>query len=144
MKSPVLRGLVAAVALLSLYVTVLTLVSGWKFMLTQFASYWYFVMTLAAGFGVQFGLYSYLRMAIAQKQASAPGRVLAVSGTTSTAAMVSCCAHYLVNILPILGAVGVITIIAQYQVRLFWIGLSFNLAGVGYMLYQVRKFKKTL
>lgn len=97
------------------------LVSGWDFMLNQFAQFWYFVVTLAVGFGIQVGLYSYLKNFIRDQNTS--GKVLAVSGTTSTTAMISCCAHYLVNLLPVLGTVGIITVISQYQVQLFldWI-----------------------
>lgn len=130
----------ATVTLLTVYVTIVSLVSGWEFMLAQLAKFWYFVISLAIGFGIQVGLYSYLKHAIQHKNTS--GRVLAVSGTTSTAAMVSCCAHYLVNLLPILGAVGVITIISQYQVQLFWLGLVFNFAGIFYMLNRVIKYTR--
>ncbi len=143
MNTALLKGTLASAILLMVYFTIVSLVSGWDFMLEQFAQYWYFVVTLAAGFGIQVGLYSHLKEAMKRKHA-ASGKVLAVSGTTSTAAMISCCAHYLVNVLPILGAVGIISLISQYQVQLFWVGLAFNLAGLAYMLNQVRKFNKTL
>ena len=119
---------IAVFVLLGVYITTVTLVSGWDFMLDQFSQFWYFVISLAIGFGIQVGLYSYLKHATVHKNTS--GRVLAVSGTTSTVAMISCCAHYLVNLLPILGVVGIITIVSQYQVQLFWIGLAFNLMGI--------------
>lgn len=134
------NGIIATVTLLAIYVVIVSLVSGFAFMLDQFAQFWYFITGLAVGFGIQFGLYTYLKNAIKQKHASK--KVLAVSGTTSTAAMISCCAHYLVNLLPILGTVGVITIISQYQIQLFWVGLVFNLAGIIYMLNRVIKFSK--
>jgi len=114
---------------------VVSLVSGWSFSLGQFSRFWYFVVTLAVGFGIQVGLYSYLKT-------KTSGKVLAVSGATSTAAMISCCAHYLVNFLPILGAVGIITVISQYQIQLFWVGLAFNFAGIAYMFNKVLKFSK--
>jgi hypothetical protein len=38
-----------------------------------------------------------------------------------------------VNVLPILGTTGIVTLVAQYQSTLFWIGLAFNLAGVLYI-----------
>lgn len=63
------------------------------------------------------------------------------SGTTSTAAMISCCAHYLANVLPVIGAAGVVTLVAQYQVELFWVGLGFNAAGIvfiGSRVFQAR------
>jgi len=63
--------------------------------------------------------------------------VVAVSGTTSTAAMVSCCAHYLANILPIVGVTGFLTIVAQYQIELFWVGLAFNAAGILYIVPKI-------
>jgi hypothetical protein len=61
---------------------------------------------------------------------------IAASGTTSTAAMLAC-THYLANLLPVLGAVGAVSLAAQYQVELFWIGLAFNAAGLAYIGRQV-------
>lgn len=133
------NGSIAALILLGVYVIVVSFVSGWDFAQVQFSKFWYFILTLALGFGIQVGLYTYLKNAIKQNASS---RVLAVSGATSTAAMISCCAHYLVNLLPILGAVGIITIISQYQVQLFWVGLVFNFAGIVYMANKVYKFSK--
>ena len=101
--------------------------------------YWILILLLIGGFGIQVGLYSYLKNSI--KQNASP-RVIAVSGTTSTVAMISCCAHYLVNLLPILGTVGIITVISQYQVQLFWVGLAFNLAGIVYIGNRVYRFSK--
>ena len=128
---PLAAALTASLALLGLYFGALTLVSGWDFTLEQFLSYWYFVTALAAGFGVQVGLFLYLRALV--HGARSQGVVLATSGTTSTAAMISCCTHYLANIAPVIGAAGLVTFAAQYQVELFWFGLAFNLAGVIYI-----------
>jgi P-type Cu+ transporter len=58
---------------------------------------------------------------------------VAASGTTSTAAMISCCAHYLANVAPALGATGLVAFAAQFQVELFWLGLAFNAAGIAYV-----------
>ncbi len=113
------------------YFSVVSLISGWPFALDQFSQFWYFIVSLAIGFGIQIGLYTYLKKAIHLKNAS--GGILAVSGTISTVAMLSCCAHYLANILPIIGAVGVISLISQYQVGFFWVGLAFNIAGIAYI-----------
>ena len=128
---PVPFGALAAGALLAVYFGALTLVSGWSFTLSQFLEFWYFIVPLAAGFGIQVALYLKLRQVI---HGSRDGRtVVAASGTTSTAAMVSCCAHYLVNVAPVLGATGVVAFVAQFQVELFWVGLLFNLAGIAYV-----------
>lgn len=132
-------GILASGLLLGLYFTVLTLVSGWNFAQDQFSEFWYFIVSLAVGFGIQIALYTYLRNLM--KGMHGGGKVLGVTGTTSTAAMVSCCAHYLANLLPILGTVGIVTFVAQYQVGLFWVGLLFNFGGIIYMANKVIKFK---
>ena len=127
-------------ALLGIYFVILAAVSGWEFAGSQFLEFWYFVISLAAGFGIQIGLYSYLRKAVQSMDMS--GKVVAVSGTTSTAAMISCCAHYLTNILPVVGAAGAIALVAQYQVELFWFGLAANLAGIVYMGKRIVRFSQ--
>ncbi|MDP3725523.1 MAG: hypothetical protein Q8R20_03590, partial [Nanoarchaeota archaeon] len=108
----IVYGTLASAILLGVYFAALSLVSGWGFAQSQFASFWYFIVTLAVGFGVQIGLYAYLRNLI--HRGAGGGKVLGVTGTTSTAAMISCCAHYLVTLLPILGATGVVTLATQY------------------------------
>ena len=133
-------GIGAMTALLVIYFVVLALVSGWEFTVSQFLDFWYFIVSLAAGFGIQIGLYSYVRSAVQNMNMS--GKVVAVSGTTSTAAMISCCAHYLTNILPVVGAAGAVALVAQYQIELFWFGLACNLAGIIYMTNRVAKFSR--
>lgn len=128
---PILVGLTAAVLLLAVYFAVLTLVSGWEFALAQFGQFRYFILTLAAGFGIQIGLYTRLR--IVTRHTDRSGKVVAVTGGTSTAAMISCCTHYLANVVPVLGATGLVALVAQYQTELFWAGLLFNAAGVAYV-----------
>jgi Cu+-exporting ATPase len=124
-------GLAALLALLGVYFGLLTLVSGWSFAAEQFGDFWPYVVALAAGFGAQIGLFVYLRRLVSGTKAH--GKVVAVSGTASTAAMVSCCTHYLANVLPIVGTAGLVTLATQYQVELFWIGLAFNAAGIAYI-----------
>ena len=132
---PIQLGAGAFVLLLAIYFAVVSLISGVDFTLEQFVKFWYFLVALASGFGIQVGLYTYLKQLVGQHGAS--GKVVAVSGTTSTAAMVSCCAHYLVNILPVLGVTGFLTVVAQYQIELFWVGLAFNAAGILYIVPKV-------
>jgi P-type Cu+ transporter len=132
---PLAAGAFAFSALLAIYFGVLTLVSGWSFTVSQFAEFWPYIVTLSLGFGTQVGLYFYLKQLSMQlHQAHC---MVAVSGTTSTAAMLACCAHYLTNILPVLGAVGLVSLIAQYQIQLFWVSLAFNAAGLAYVGRQV-------
>ena len=136
LKRSLLKGAIALSILLSVYFVILTLVSGWNFTWVQFTQFWYYIVTLALGFGVQFTLYSYLKDVVKNPST---GQVLATTGATSTAAMISCCAHYLTNVLPILGVTGIITFIGQYQVQFFWVGLFFNLLGILYIGNKVLK-----
>lgn len=130
-------GLLAAAIMLGFYFGVLTVVSGWDFTIEQFSDYWPFIVALAIGFGIQVGLFIYLRQAV---HAAASGKVIAATGTTSGAAMVSCCTHYLVNLLPALGATGLVSFIGQYQTELFWFGIAANLAGISYIGRRVVLF----
>ncbi len=133
------KGVAAILALLSVYFAILTFISGWNFTVNQFAQFWYFIVTLALGFGIQIGLYLYLKSSLRHGDGS--GKMVAVTGTTSTVAMISCCTHYLVNILPLLGATGIATLAAQYQVKLFWVGIAFNLLGIAYIGRRIIKMK---
>lgn len=137
---PLQFGVGGFVLLLAIYFGVVSLISGADFAFEQFATFWYFIVPLALGFGIQVGLYSYLKDLVGQHGAS--GKVVAVSATTSTAAMVSCCAHYLLNILPILGITGFLTVVAEYQIELFWLGLVFNAGGILYVATMVMKATK--
>ncbi len=131
-------GFIGIIALLSVYFGIITLISGSGFVLQQFFQFWYFIVGLAIGFGIQIGLYVYLKNVI--KTANSSKKVLTVTGATSTAAMISCCAHYLANILPFIAVTGIISLISQYQIELFWIGLVFNLVGIVYITRKVIKF----
>lgn len=132
---PLQFGVGASAFMFTIYFGVVGLISGMDFALEQFAQYRYFIVLLALGFGLQVGLFILLKQLVGRHGAS--GRVVAVSGTTSTAAMVSCCAHYLVNVLPVLGITGFLAVVAEYQVELFWVGLAFNVAGLMYILSKV-------
>jgi Cu+-exporting ATPase len=137
MARPVGFGAAAFAALLVVYFGALTLISGWRFTLDQFNEFWFYIVPLAAGFGVQVALYLRLRDVVMQTK-EATG-VVAASGTTSAAAMISCCAHYLMNVAPVLGATGLVAFVAQFQVELFWVGLLFNLAGIAYVANKLLK-----
>src|SRR3989344_3847546 len=141
-QKSVFYSLSASLVLLTLYFTIVTLISGWEFAREQFEQFWYFLISLAIGFGIQVGLYIYLKNLVRNQKPD--GKVLAATGATSTAAMISCCSHYFANLLPFLGIAGLVTIVSQYQVQLFWIGLAFNLSGVAYMLNKIIKFSKVL
>lgn len=126
----VAAGVGAAAALLLLYFGALATLSGWEFTLSEFEAYWPFIVALAGGFGLQVFLFIRLRTLV---HGTRSGKVVAASGTASGAAMVSCCTHYLVNLLPVLGATGIVSLVSQYQLELFWVGIAANVAGIVYI-----------
>lgn len=128
----IVKGLLGILALLAFYFGVVSLVSGWNFALEQFGDNWGWIVSLAVGFGVQIGLFAHLRAL--HRRIS--GGAVAASGAASGVAMISCCAHYLVNIVPVIGVSGLATVIGQYQTEIFLVGLLANLAGIGYMMKQ--------
>lgn len=127
----IMLGVIGGGALLALYFAVLTLISGWPFARIQFARDWYWIAALALGFGIQVFLFSFAR---------ALHRVIAlgVTGTTSGAAMLACCTHYLANILPFIGVSGLVAFVGQYQTGLFAVGVIFNIAGIAYLSNKLR------
>jgi P-type Cu+ transporter len=127
---PISYGTLAFAALIVVYFGILSLVSGWQFTVDQFSDFWYYIVPLGAGFGIQVALFVHLKHVVRGHHG---GGVVAATGTTSTAAMISCCAHYLVNVAPIIGATGLVALLAQYQVQFFWVGLAFNAAGIVYI-----------
>lgn len=136
----ILYGVLASAVLIGVYFVIVSLISEPNFAISQWNQYWYFIVSLAVGFGIQMGLYTYLKNEVRNMQGN--GRVLGITGTTSTATMISCCTHYLVNVLPVLGVTGIATFVSQYQTDFFWIGILFNLAGIFYLANRIVKFKK--
>ena len=136
---PIFFGALASALLLGVYFAVLTLISGWGFAQSQFTQFWYYIVSLALGFGIQIGLYVHLKNLIT---GAGRGKMLGVTGATSTAAMISCCTHYLANLLPILGTVGIVTLAAQYQIEFFWVGILFNFGGIAYISHTITKLTR--
>lgn len=134
-RGPIKAGMGALILLLGVYFGLVGLISGLDFAREEFLRNWYFFLPLIVGFGLQVGLYVHLRNLVG-RNASTDGAV-AASGTSSGAAMVSCCAHYVVNVAPVLGATGFVAVVAEYQTELLWVGLAFNIAGLVYIASKV-------
>lgn len=134
----ILGGILGSFGLLTFYFLILRLTGmSWDVALWQFKSFWPWITALAIGFGVQVGLYLHLRNCHNQRD----GKVVAVSGGMSGTAMVACCAHHLVDVLPILGLSAAAVFLAQYQAWFLALGVVSNILGIGYMLKMLKKVK---
>lgn len=126
-------GLLASAGLLTFYLITITLAEDWSHARWQLAADRVFIVPIIAGFGLQVGLFVYLRAL----HARAHGAGMTASAGASTSAMLACCAHHLPELLPILGISGAAMFLNEYKAELLWIALAMNMAGVGYVLRLV-------
>lgn len=63
-KRPVLWGIIAGASLLTIYFLILTLANSFSHSIEQFKEMWYWIAVPVLGFGIQAGLYSYVRKEI--------------------------------------------------------------------------------
>lgn len=137
--NPLYAGLSGMAGLLFVFFGVVFLANGSiESALREFNRLWYWVLLLAGGFGFQLGLFFHIRKTVKEKMAGATAEV-AASGTISTGSMVACCAHGLVNLLPVLGLSAAAAFLARYQLPLILLGVFSNLFGITIMLGIARK-----
>jgi Cu+-exporting ATPase len=135
LSKPITGGALAAIAMLGAYLAIISALSGWDFVVSQFSEFWPYLIALSVGFGTQIGHYFYLKQLTAKRHLV--HFAIATSGTTSGAAMLACCTHYLANIVPVVGATALVGVVAEYQIGFFWVGLAFNAIGLTYIIWQV-------
>ena len=121
-------GIAGAVALLGLYLGIISLAQGIDHALEQLATDVLFVALVAVGFGIQVGMFAELRTLDRRHRASAA--VTAVGTGTSTVAMLACCAHHLVDLLPIIGLSAAAVFLEAYKVPLLVAGIGMNVIGI--------------
>ncbi len=136
---PVIFGTIGVGVLLLIFFGVVTLANGSiNSAFQEFKRNWYWILILASGFGFQLGLFTYLKQRVAEKTTAVTAEV-AASGTVSTGSMVACCAHGLVNVLPLVGVSAAAAFLATYQLSLILIGVFSNLIGITIMLGIIQK-----
>ncbi len=131
-------GLASGIGILLLYLAVLTVFQSYGFALYEFKRLWIWLVPLAIGFGTQIGLYISMRYDPAIKAGAA------TSGTISGGSMLLCCSHYVFNILPFIGIVGISALssfLMTYQKAFFSIGIASSVIGIILMSYHKRKVK---
>ncbi len=132
-RKSILAGLGGAAGLVLFYVLLVALLSGsWRHPLDELLELKYWIGALVLGFGVQVGLFYYIRKVM---QVKGRGGKAAAAGTgASTAAMIACCAHHLTDVLPILGLAGVAVFLSEYRIAFITLGIISNAVGIVIML----------
>lgn len=131
-------GILAIIIVLAINFIVLSVLDFPIMATTIIKNYWYLLILLIGGFGLQVGLFNYYN----SLNAIGCGTTVA-SGGISGISMILCCSHYLLNILPALGAVvgmSALITLADYTVYFLWFGVISNIVGLGVIYYQKGKY----
>jgi len=137
---PLVAGVLGAAMLSALYLGIVSLAGSPEHAIELFWQDKAFVVPIILGFGTQVGLYTFLKKGMyAPKHASVAGATTAASGGMSTAAMVACCAHHAAEVLPLIGLTAAATFLANWKGPFVVVGLTMNLAGIMFMLREIRK-----
>lgn len=133
---PIGAGLLGAGFLTALYLGIVSIAESPQHAIDLFREDRLIVVPIILGFGVQMGLYVTLkkRLFAPVPHAGPSGKFAGASGTTSTLAMVACCAHHVTDVLPILGLTAATAFLAEYRVAFMVLGLGMTLFGAGFML----------
>ncbi len=133
---PVGAGLAGMLALMALYFGLVSWAEGSQHAVDLFIEDWIIVVPIVIGFGVQVALYVILkkRLFVPVAHTGPSGALTGAGGTTSTVAMVACCAHHVTDVLPILGLTAAATFLAEYRVAFMLVGLGTTMLGIVVML----------
>lgn len=136
----VAAGAVGALALLGVYLGIISIAQGPEHALEQLAADAVFVGLIAAGFGTQIALFTELRAVDRHHRAAAA--VTAAGTGTSAAAMLACCAHHLVDLLPLLGLSAGAVFLNAYKTPLFLVGIGMSVIGIVVIARQLRRARR--
>lgn len=136
----ILSGLTGTAGLIAFYFLTMRLLAGsWEAAISQFKALWYFMIPLSIGFGVQVGLYKSINDL---RKMNSTKNVMAVNTTTSTVAMIACCAHHFTDVLPILGLSAISIFLVQFQKPILILGIISNALGILFLINALSKSKK--
>lgn len=120
----------------SLYAMILMLVTkDLRHPIDQFLILQPWMSLLILGFGVQTGLFWLMKKGVHFKIHEKRDAKLTVGtgSAMSGMAMVACCAHHVVDALPVLGFSAAAFFLAEYQSQLLILGVIVNFIGIVYM-----------
>ncbi|GIK37059.1 MAG: hypothetical protein BroJett011_08920 [Chloroflexota bacterium] len=142
-RRPLLFSFLGMAGLMILYLGIVSLAEGWTHAVELMLGDAWLVGPIMLGFGVQVGLYTYLKTAIHVATQGA-GALTGAGGGTSTAAMVACCAHHVADVLPLLGLSAAATFLADYRIPFMLVGLATNLIGIGVISFLILRQRRHL
>lgn len=133
--SPLIWSALGAIGIsLIFYLVQAIAMQSWTSPLYFMLDRWYFVLPLVLGFAIQVGFFRAINLKAKHGRAT-----VAASGGVSTTAMIVCCMHNFVTLLPILGLSGVAVFFATYQNYVFSFSILFVVSGIVYMWQEYKK-----
>lgn len=142
-KRPALFSLLGMAGLMTLYLLLVSLAEGWTHAVELLIEDAWLVGPIMVGFGVQVGLYTYLKAEL-HVTAHGTGTLTGAGGGTSTVAMVACCAHHITDVLPLLGLSAAAIFLAEYRIPFMLVGLATNLIGIGVITFLIIRQQRCL
>lgn len=106
----------------------------------NFIGVWYYILAITIGFGVQAGMWVYMKSLMRSVSSLLP----AANTVTSGSAMVACCAHHLIDVFPVFGLSGASLFFIRNQKPFLVLAVSLNMLGIVYMAHTFLKMKRTL
>jgi hypothetical protein len=104
--------------------------------LLQIKKYLPLLVLLVVGFGIQIGLFTYLRHKNILCSATA-----ITSGGVSSISMILCCSHYALNVLPFITP-SIASFLSGYTFEIILLGIISNIFGIAFMVYKIKGVKK--
>ena len=139
LKFRIIRNSILAVLIVvAVNLIILALLNFPSMALFQLKKYIWLLILLVLGFGVQIGLFTYLKhkSIVCSVTAMAGGGVSAIS-------MILCCSHYLINILPFI-SLSFANFLTRYTFWILMFGIASNIAGIVFMLYKIKSMNKNI
>ncbi len=138
----IIMGIIGGLSITSLFFVIMILFTSFNDGLSVFWDLIIWIVPLIIGFGIQVGLYTYMKMNLTYKRdLLATKASLTAAGGTSAVSMLACCAHHLTDILPFMGVSVLATFFIDYQKVFLAIGISSNLIGMCIMLKNIVEYK---
>ena len=137
-------GVLGATFLTAIYFGIVSWAESPKHAIELFWQDRWIVFPIIVGFGIQAGLYTILKLRLFVPAGSTgpSGPMMGAGGTTSTIAMVACCAHHVTDVLPILGLTAAATFLAEYRLAFMAVGLGTTVLGIVIMLFILIRERK--
>jgi hypothetical protein len=141
---PIISGFVGSIFLAAVYFGIVSWAESFNHAVEYFWQDRWIVLPIILGFGIQVALYTIIKFKIFLPidHIGFSGPSVGASGTTSTIAMVACCAHHLTDVLPILGLTAAATFLAKYRILFMVVGLGSTILGIAYMLFILIREKQ--